>query len=375
MKIIGHHWAGTLIGAALFLFDTGPLTATENPALPADTSASSQEQESESTDALDSNVRTFRTEVRSLFNQGKYTELNALAEQLRKQRLRFNGGAWRLHVLYVTVGSPGSTTVTDAEWRAHIAAIERWINVDPNAPTARIALARTYLEFAWKARGNGFANTVTPEGWQLFRERVQKARTVLDEAAKLGSRCPEWYRQMQTVALAQQWNPTQYEALADKALADEPDYFYFAVAQANYLLPKWYGKPGDTESYAGEVADKVGGSEGDAVYFQIAAALNCCKRAQASAMSWPRVQRGFAALEQLYGSTNYQRNVMAFLALRAGDEQSAQQAFQRIGNNWNQNVWKSKERFDASRTGQTIAATKPITTVTDDVVVVHTATP
>jgi hypothetical protein len=165
---------------------------------------------------------------------------------------------------------------------------------------------------------------------------------------------------MQGVALTQKWDRAKVEALADRAVAYSPEYFYVAVAETNYLLPKWYGGAGDAERYADAVADKVGGEEGDSVYFRIAAAMNCCKQTQAPALSWPRVQRGFAATEQLYGSTNHQRNVMAYLALRAGDAATAQQFFARIGNDWSQSVWKTKALYDASRTGQTIAGIVPV---------------
>src|ERR1700721_2450205 len=129
-------------------------------------------------------------------------------------------------------------------------------------------------------------------------------------------------------------------------------YYFFAISESNYLLPKWYGKPGDSERYAAQVADRIGGEEGNAVYFQIAAAINCCKRTQAPALSWPRVQQGFAAIESLYGSTNHERNVMAFLALRSGADAPAQKLFARIGNDWSESVWKSKAAFDAARTGK-----------------------
>jgi hypothetical protein len=64
------------------------------------------------------------------------------------------------------------------------------------------------------------------------------------------------------------------------------------------------------------------------------------------------VQQGFAAIESLYGSTNHERNVMAYLALRSGDDATAQQLFARIGNDWSESVWKSKAAFDAARTGK-----------------------
>lgn len=50
-------------------------------------------------------------------------------------------------------------------------------------------------------------------------------------------------------------------------------------------------------------------------------------------------------------ATNYERNVMAYLALRSGDAATAQQLFARIGNDWSESVWKTKAAFDAGRTG------------------------
>jgi hypothetical protein len=314
----------------------------------------------ESSEVQDESARALHAQIVELFQSRQYGQIDALAQQLRSQRVRFRGGAWQLTVLYGAIRSPGSMTATDADWQALIAKLQGWIASDQGAPTPRIALAQAYLTFAWKARGNGFANTVTPQGWALFSERVQSARTALEDARGVSVNCPEWYRAMQTVALAQGWPGKQVDLLAQAAMAHDPEYYYFALAEANYLLPKWYGKPGDTEAYAAQVADAVGGREGDALYFLVASRLNCCKRAQAAGMDEARVQRGFAALDQMYGSTNRERNEAAFLALRAGDTTAAQALFARIGNDWAAAVWRSKARFDASRTGQPVGGVLPV---------------
>ena len=344
MKLIHSCSASAVIAAAMFLSASRPLAADEITTPAADV---------DSADLSDTDLRDFRVSVLGLFNSGRYADLDTLAQQLQQQRSRFKGGAWRLHVFFGTLSSPGSATATDAAWKAHIAKLERWAQSTPASPNSRIALAQTYLRFAWKARGHGYANTVTPEGWALFQERVQSARLTLEQSAALAENSPHWYLQMQGVALDQQWDRSAFDALAERALAHEPGYQYFAISESNYLLPKWYGKAGDTERYAGDVADRIGGDEGDAVYFQIAAAINCCKKTQA-ALSWPRAQRGFAAIESLYGSTSHERNVMAFLALRSGDAATAQRLFARIGNDWSESVWKTKAAFDAARTGKAI---------------------
>ncbi len=337
-----------VITGTLMLTAAAPLAAAELTTSLAGT---------DSPDLSDTDLRDFRVSLLGLFNSGRYTDLDALAQQLQAQRSRFVGGAWRLHVFFGTLSSPGSATATDAAWTAHIAKLEQWAGSSPRSPTPRIALAQTYLRFAWKARGHGYSNTVTPEGWALFRGRVSAARSTLEQSAVLAQNSPHWYLQMQGVAIDQQWDRAAFDALAERALAHEPGYQYFAISESNYLLPKWYGKSGDTELYAAQVADRIGGIEGDAVYFQIAAAINCCKGTQAPALSWPRVQQGFAAVESAYGSTNYERNVMAYLALGSGDAATARQLFARIGNDWSESVWKRKAAFDEGRTGQTVADT------------------
>jgi hypothetical protein len=345
MKLI-HCWStSAVIAATLILAASRPRAADEFA-----TSAIAVD----NPDLSDTKLRDFRVSLLGLFNSGRYSDLDTLAQQLQQQRSRFEGGAWRLHVFFGTLSSPGSATATDAAWSAHIAKLEQWQRSSPVSPTPRIALAQTYLRFAWKARGHGYSNTVTPEGWALFQARVNSARSTLEQSAVLAENSPHWYLQMQGVALDQQWDRAAFDALAEGALAHEPGYHYFAVAESNYLLPKWYGKPGDTERYAAQVADRIGGDEGDAVYFQIAAAINCCNKTQAPALSWPQVQRGFVAIESLYGSTNHERNVMAYLALRSGDAATAQQLFARIGNDWSEPVWKTKAAFDAGRTGQAV---------------------
>jgi Domain of unknown function (DUF4034) len=305
----------------------------------------------EGSDVDSQSAAVFQTTVRNLFNEGKFAQLEEIADAARSQKSRFPGGAWKLHSFYGVVQGPGSLTATDAVWNAHMQRLQSWIDFKPDSSTPRVALAESQLRFAWKARGNGLGNTVTADAWKLFRERVQKAEEILEQAKSVSSNDPQWYQAMQTVALAQGWDQKRAEQLLVEANGVEPGYYYFYNSHASYLLPKWYGKPGDSEAFAQSIADRVGGPEGDSIYFQLALSLNCCKaKAQAPAISWDRVKQGFASMEQLYGATNFDRNALAFMAVRQGDREFAQQLFARIGDNWNQRVWGSKDKFDSSKT-------------------------
>lgn len=330
----------------------------------AQTPTTTQQPAPESPEVQPGTARALQAHVFDLFQSGQYAQIDALAQQLRTQHTRLRGGNWQLNFLYQVINSPGAVTATDADWQALIAKLQSWIASNPQSPTPRIALSGAYVAFAWKARGNGYIKTVTPEGWTLFNQRIQNARTALEDARDISVNCPEWYRGMQYIGMAQGWPRSQMDTLAQTALARNPEYFYIAFGQAENLLPKWHGKPGETETYAAQVADTIGGREGDAVYFLIADHLNCCGRPEAPAMDEARVQRGFSALSQLYGYTNGYLNSAAFMALRAGDTATAQQLFAKIGDDWFAGVWGSKARFDASRSGQPVGGIPPVGPVT-----------
>lgn len=305
----------------------------------------------EDADADSQPASVFQTTARNLFNEDKFAQLEAIANDVRSEESRFVGGAWKLHTFYGAVRTPGALTATDAAWNAHIERLQRWIAFTPDSSTPRVALAESYLRFAWKARGSGTGDKVTAEGWKLFGERVRKARDTLEQAKSISTKDPQWYETMLVVSLAQGWDQKRAEQLLAEATTVAPNYYYFYDTYANYLLPKWYGKPGDSETFAQSIADRIGGSEGDAVYFQLALSLNCCKtRAQAPSIAWDRVKQGFTSLQQLYGVTSYQRNALAFMAVRQQDDREfAQQLFARLGDNWSERVWRSKDKFESSK--------------------------
>lgn len=296
--------------------------------------------------------RALRSQWRTLFETHSWSELDDLADRLRSQRLRFQGGGWQLHVLYCTLSSCSSND-GDAAWESQIAALEEWIHHSPSSPAPRIALADTYENYAWKARGGDFADQVTEQGWKLFGERMQKAREVLEQAEPIRHGDPEWYSSMLMASAALDWNRSKTDVLVDESLREQPGYFYIARIQADNLLPKWYGEPGDAERFVANFADRVGGAEGDATYFFIAeyilTAAEKCIPCEPPTLSWARIRRGYAVIQREYGTNNFEQNAYAFLAVHAGDRETARQAFAVIGDNWNSDVWETRRRFESRR--------------------------
>lgn len=297
--------------------------------------------------------RVLRAQWRNLFDTQSFAELDSIADRLRSQRLRFQGGGWQLHVLYTILSDVPKTSDTDAAWNAQIAALQRWIALIPSSPTPRIALADTYLNYAWKARGSDFADNVPPEAWKLYAQRIREALRALHNAEQLGRNDPEWYNAMLSATTAENWDSTKTQAIVEQSLTKEPGYFYILRVQANHLLPKWYGEPGDTERFVAKTADQIGGIDGDATYFFVAEFLlsdgEKCAPCIPPTLSWQRIRRGYAAIEHLYGTNNFEKNAYALMAVLAKDRDTARQAFEIIGDKWNPDVWETRRRFESAR--------------------------
>lgn len=291
--------------------------------------------------------------VRGLLKQGKLDELDCIADSARSHKEKFSGGMWKIHLLYWGLSDPQPENVhaTESDWQGLLANLQQWVNTKPNSVTARIALASAYAEYAWAARGDGYSNTVSDSGWRLFGERLAKARQLLDEADRLPTKCPEWFVAMLDVALGEGWNFDEIHSLYDKAVAFEPGYYYYYRQFGNLLLPKWFGEQGDTERFAEQVANEAGGDRGDALYFQIATKLICGCSDQPK-MSLPRIVKGFNASERLYGPSMLNLNLIAKLATQSAesDPVTAQSAFTRIGDQWDEETWGTKEHFDSIKT-------------------------
>jgi hypothetical protein len=301
----------------------------------------------------------YRDAIAQLLKQENFAELDNLADAARTGKTRFSGGGWKLRNIYIGLTTPRPGHPTQEDWEHHFELLERWRTVNSSSITATIVLAESYVRYAWDARGDGFADSVSESGWKLFGERMSKAKTILDQASDLANKDPNWYVSMQQIAQGQGWNRDQTTELLKRATAFEPGYQYYYRIYADHLQPKWNGQEGDVARFAEATADKIGGPAGDILYFQIADAILCaCQESEFGHFSWSRMHSGFAALEQNYGPSMMNLNSFALMASKSNDWVVADAAFKRIGDNYNQELWTSEAYF--KRTRNTAAQAAPM---------------
>jgi hypothetical protein len=189
-----------------------------------------------------------------------WRQVEADLETLRQSRKNDPGAAHQLSDFYDELVDPAFTRSKDIP--EHCTKLAAWRKELPDSATPLVVLGRVHLAYAWQARGSGFANTVTEEGWELFHGRMGEARRLFEQAVKMGVKDAEAHRQLIEVAKSQDLDKEQARAWLDEGRKVDPKYPFLYIAMAEYLLPRWHGEPGEVEKFANEVPRLVPGDDG-----------------------------------------------------------------------------------------------------------------
>lgn len=111
----------------------------------------------------------------------------------------------------------------------------------------------TYTHYAWDARGGGYANTVTDDGWKKMAERLDVAEKALTEAWNKNPADPRAPTQMITVELGQGKGRPAMETWWKRAMEADPDNLEACTKKMYYLEPKWHGNPADMLAFGREL--------------------------------------------------------------------------------------------------------------------------
>jgi tetratricopeptide (TPR) repeat protein len=281
-----------------------------------------------------------------------FTQLEKIGRENRTEKGRLVGGIWKTYAFYSGLGkasAPGQESA--AFYDQQIARAKKWIAAYPDSATARLALAELYLDYGSFARGTGTADTVSESQWNQLNTRSAQGKAVLLEASSLKEKDPAWYYDMQVIALDEGWDKEKARELFDQATAFEPDYYHFYRQYANYLLPRWYGEPGDITALAEEVGKRIPEPQGSMQYFYIVGGVACyCRQdmEELSHVTYARVKQGYDSISRLYGTSNLNANRFAFIAVTFKDQASAREAFEAISET-KLDIWYTQGVFDTYR--------------------------
>lgn len=295
-------------------------------------------------DKIVAEIWQFTLKTRGLYNASRFDELEALANQLRVEHGRFGNGSWKIHHFYEALRCRSDEPET--MWQLHESIHEKWDAARPRSITAHVAHADFVIEYAWHARGSGSANKVTKEGWRLFGERLAKAKQLLDKSAAFEPKCPMWWSACLRVALGQGWSWDDYEKLFQEAKAFDPQFWWYDIAKADYLLPRWYGQPDDWEHGLGLEINRPNGL-GAETYARVVDEMqsyyeNIFRESKAS---WPLTREGFELMRQRYPESLEILSDYCWLACLADDRALARKLFDQLNGRMLTSIWRDQNNF------------------------------
>ncbi len=108
-------------------------------------------------------------------------------------------------------------------------------------PLILLARAECAIASAWNARGSGYADTVTPEGWKLFSERLNAAKGLIEKAWKANNSDARIPTAMLDVAVGLSFERAEMEKWFDRAMKLNTNNYIASSAKLHYLKPQWHG--------------------------------------------------------------------------------------------------------------------------------------
>jgi hypothetical protein len=212
-----------------------------------------------------------------------------------------------------------------------------------------------YIRWAWDARGSGFANTVTQDGWQLFGQRLVMAETALEKAWELDPSNAEAATNMLTVELGQGKGRPRMEQWFKRALAADPDNMTACQHKLYYLEPKWHGSPEEMLEFGRECL-KGGNWNAGFPFILVHAheALSRYNRNDPDAYFkqpgvWPDIKSVYTPYLDMYPDATHQRSQLALYACRCGQWADANRQFVQLGDKIDLQVFQNQTNFDRLR--------------------------
>lgn len=287
-------------------------------------------------------IKPFSDRVVSLYKARKFAELDAMADTFLVQKSGFfPDGLPKLRTFalafYLDPNQP------EADFTTAIKLAEEWRRVRPKSVHARITLAGRWSDYAWKARGDGFAGEVDPRAWPVFQKRLDTAWGIINEPLPPGMKdSPERHCLRLGIATSRSMDRKEFEAIFNEAVRLYPDYINIYFKKVNYLTPKWHGKPGDWQRFLADVARKNPKGVGATIYARTVDYMEDeVKDFKTDSLSWETTKSGFKQIMQHYPQSPYNLNTFAVFACMAKDHETLPELLNAIDSkNYYNDVWR-----------------------------------
>jgi len=260
--------------------------------------------------------------VQRAFSARDFKALDELYEQWCSGKERFPDGRWKL-------SQYGDGLYKNFEvwnsWTKDLNDIQAWQQARPGSNAALYAEAIYWHAYAWKARGGGYADTVAKEGWELFRERLEKSVEILSQLRARGRGCAAPYALTLSVMTDQGAPESKLAAVFQEGIREHPEYHNIYFAMARHYEPKWGGSAARYERFALQAAKQTQAFEGMGMYARLYWLVDTRRGGipftddPVQPPQWSKLQAGYEDLMRLYPSSMHNLGKYAGVACRSSD--------------------------------------------------------
>ena len=200
-----------------------------------------------------------------------------------------------------------------------------WRLAYPGSLYPEIAEATALVDWAYYARGFGYANTVSSQNLQLFLHRLAMADFALKSIAVRGASSPLWYEQALTIGLLQSNDKDALRAIFDRGIARFPDHLALYASMLHILMPRWLGSPADIGMFIEDQARKApDAAQADQRYASLFLAYSTKEEDQVNIFletgaRWKTMRSGLEGLIARYPHSDFYGNVLVKFACEWAD--------------------------------------------------------
>ncbi len=222
-----------------------------------------------------------------------------------------------------------------------IAEIDRAFNENDAANPVKLALDGDYFtRAAWNARGGGWANSVSNNGWAVFGQRLNQADTILESAYASYPNESEIATTMLTVELGQGQGTDRMELWFQRAVKADPNDYSAYKSKEWYLQPRWFGSVDDIVTFGQQCAATNNWTWKIPMIFPIgvAEASQTNPEVYQNPQIWDQLVKVYGDYLSKYPKASMYRTNFAKHAYDGGHMDVAREQFKILGDDWDRGV-------------------------------------
>ena len=214
----------------------------------------------------------------------------------------------------------------EPDWLKTEAMITQYRQQYPESPIAVMAEVEFWTNYAWKARGTGYADSVTQENQNLMTERLKKAERLLIDTRQFSAKTPIWHSKMIVVQKGLGRPLEDSLQVFSEGVKKFPTYYsiYFELEQR--MMPWWGGNWQAVEDFAVQSSKSSNPLIRSSLYARLYWSANGPLVTRKTTLfketkvSWPRMKQSFDDLVKLTPDSKWNRANYLSFACQADDK-------------------------------------------------------